>query len=581
MKRFWFKSLKPKFLFVCMMLVLIPCLVVGLVGYEISKSQLEKAGIEQMKSNVRLALAMIANLDKQVKAGHLKLEEAQEQFRQEIFGPKGADNKRPVNDRYVIGQNGYLYAVDLNAVSVMNPSNEGSDLKGVVTSDGVRIGEKLIELGKSGGGIYTYKWALPGSDIEERKISYVETDPHWNWIVGVGAYESEFNAGANKVLQLLLLTLGIALIIGGAVVWLFVNRTVQPLVVMSRQIAKVSKGDLRAEPLTYRSNDEIGRLARDFNTMTDNLRDIIRHVSVTSEQVAASSEELSASAQQSSKATEQITQSSQEVAAGAERQSNISKEADEAVGEISKGMEHVAESIQSVAEAASDANKETAIGNQVVRQTVEQMSVVQDRVGTTSRIIQTLGEKSNEIGEVVELIAGIANQTNLLALNAAIEAARAGEEGRGFAVVADEVRKLAAQSGEATDKIRMIIEDIQADARNAVAAIQEGTSAVDIGMRQVQQTGESFREITAMIEAVSAQAQEVSAIVEEVSASSQNMVAMIRSIAHITEQSAANAQNTAVASEEQLASMEEIATSAESLAGLAEELRNLIGKFQV
>lgn len=581
MKRLRLKSLKPKFLLVCMLLVLIPGLVVGLVGYETSKNRLQKAGIEQMKNNVRLALAMISSLDKQVNAGHLKLEEAQEQFRQEIFGPKGSDNKRPINDRFVVGQTGYLYAVDQNAVSVMNPSNEGADLKGVVTSDGVRMGEKLIELGTSGGGIYTYKWTLPNSDIEETKISYVEPDPHWNWIVGVGAYESEFNAGANEVFQLVVLTLAIALIIGAAVVWLAVNRAVQPLVVMSQQIAKVSNGDLRVEPLTYHKDDEIGRLARDFNTMTDNLRDIIRHVSVTSEQVAASSEELSASAQQSSKATEQITLSSQEVAAGAEKQSKISQEADEVVEEISKGMEHVAHSIQSVADAASDANKETAKGNQVVKQTVEQMNVVQDRVGTTSQIIQTLGEKSNEIGEVVDLISGIANQTNLLALNAAIEAARAGEEGRGFAVVADEVRKLAAQSGEATEKIRMIIEDIQADARNAVSAIQEGTSAVDIGMRQVRQTGESFREITSMIEAVSVQSQEVSAIVEQVSASSQNMVAMIRSIAHITEQSAANSQNTAAASEEQLASMEEIATSAESLAGLAEELRNLLGKFQV
>lgn len=574
-------SLRPKFLLICFLLLVIPSLVIGVVAYQIAKSQLDESGQEQLRTHVKLGISMIKLLDEQVQAGNLTLEEAQERFRQEIFGPKDADNARPVNQELVVGQTGYLYAVDKNGVSVMNPRNEGTDLYGVVTPDGIEMGKTIVELGTSGGGFYSYIWNNPLTGNDETKISYVELDQNWGWIIGSGAYLSEFNAGSSEVLRFLTITLIVAIIVGAIIVWLFINSIVKPIGVVAQQVEKVSNGDLTIEALSYKHNDEIGQLTRDFNTMTGNLRELIGHVSVSSEHVASLSEELTASAQETSKSVEQIALSSQEVATGAENQAKTANKTNEVVGEISKGMEHVADSIQAVTDAAYNANQVAAKGREVVIQTVEQMNVVQDRVGATAQVIHSLGDKSKEIDQVVSLITEIANQTNLLALNAAIEAARAGEHGRGFAVVADEVRKLAAQSGEATEKIRSIILDIQQDTQNAVIAIQEGTSAVDLGMKQVQETGDSFRSIAKMIEDVSAQSQEVSAIVQQVSSGSQNMVAMIESIAAISEQSAASSQNMAAASEEQLASMEEISSSAATLANMAEELQSLIGKFKV
>ena len=581
MKTFRMNALRPKFLLICLLLLAVPSLLLGFLAFNISKQQLDASGRAQLKHSVNLSIAMINSLDKEVKAGHLTLEQAQDMFREEILGPKGSDNKRPINPKYVVGQSGYLYAVDKNGVSVMNPANEGSDLNTVVTKDGVHMGKTLTELGAKGGGFFTYIWNNPLSGHDEAKISYVEMDENWGWIVGSGAYMSEFNQGANEVLRVLIITLAISLVIGAAAAWLFVSSIVKPISVMAGQVEKVSNGDLTMEPLVVKNKDEVGRLAQGFNTMTANLRELIRHVSNSSGQVATSSEELNASAQQTSKATEQIALSAQEVAVGAEQQVKTANDANEVVSEISKGMEQVAYSIQAVAEAAVSANQETMKGNEVIQQTVEQMSVVHDRVEATSHVIHSLGEKSSEIGEVVSLITEIANQTNLLALNAAIEAARAGEEGKGFAVVANEVRKLAGQSSAATEKIRAIIQDIQNETRDAVTAIQEGTQAVDEGMKRAQQTGNSFRTITKMIEEVSSQSQEVSAIVQEVSASSQNMVAMIEAVALISEQSAGNSQSTAAASEEQLASMEEITASATTLATMAEELQSLVAKFKV
>ncbi|MGZ7442033.1 methyl-accepting chemotaxis protein [Paenibacillus sp. TH7-28] len=581
MKTFRLNALRPKFLILCLLLLAVPSLLLGYLAFTISKQQLDVSGQAQLKSSVRLAIAMINNLDKEVKAGHLTLEQAEDMFREEILGPKGSDNKRPINPKYVVGQSGYLYAVDKNGISVMNPANEGADMNTVVTKDGVEMGKTILGLGKAGGGFYTYIWNNPITGKEETKIAYVEMDENWGWIVGSGAYASEFNQGANEVLQILIITLVISLVIGAVVAGLFVNSIVKPISIMAGQVEKVSNGDLTMEPLTFKNKDEVGRLAEGFNTMTGNLRELIRHVSGSSEQVATSSGELNESAQQTSKATEQIALSAQEVAVGAEQQVKTANDANEVVSEISKGMEQVAYSIQAVAEAAVSANEETIKGNEVVKQTVEQMGVVQERVEATANVIHSLGEKSSEIGEVVSLITEIANQTNLLALNAAIEAARAGEEGKGFAVVANEVRKLAGQSSAATEKIRAIIQDIQHETQGAVMAIQEGTYAVDEGLRQVQQTGNSFKTITKMIEEVSSQSQEVSAIVQEVSASSQNMVAMIEAVALISEQSAGNSQSTAAASEEQLASMEEISASATTLASMAGELQSLVAKFKV
>ncbi|WP_244873661.1 methyl-accepting chemotaxis protein [Brevibacillus reuszeri] len=581
MKLLRMNSLRPKFLLICLSLLVIPSLVIGLVTYQISKQQLDESGRDQLQHSVRLAIGMINLMDKEVKAGKLTLEEAQEMFRQEIFGPKNSDNNRTINQKYLVGQTGYLFAVNKNGVSVMNPKNEGADMYGVVTPDGVEMGKTVVGLGTSGGGYYTFIWNNPVSGQDETKIAYVEMDPNWGWIVGSGAYLTEFNEGANQVLIYLTLTLAISIIVGVIVVWLFINSVVKPIAVMAKQVEKVSNGDLKVADLTYSGNNEIGQLTRDFNVMSGNLRELIGHVSGSSEHVASISEELMVSAQQTSKAVEQIAIASQEVAVGAENQAKTSSKTSEVVSEISRGMGHVAYSIQTVTDAALSAKQEAAKGNEDVKQTIEQMNVVHDRVKATATVIHSLGDKSTEIDLVVSLISDIANQTNLLSLNAAIEAARAGEQGRGFAVVADEVRKLAAQSGEATEKIRGIIQDIQIDTKDAVIAIQEGTSAVDVGMKQVYQTGESFRSITKMIEDVSAQAQEVSAIVEEVSSSSQNMVEMIQSITSISQQSAANSQSMAAASEEQLASMEEITSSATALAHMAAELQNLIGKFKV
>lgn len=362
----------------------------------------------------------------------------------------------------------------------------------------------------------------------------------------------------------------------------YITRIIKkPILTIAASAKEISSGILTGDDIKVKNRDEIADLANSFNQMKMNLRHLIGQVSNNAKQVSATSHDLFESAEQTSKATEQISIAIQEVALGSEKQVHSAAEANQAAAEILRGMNQAALSIQSVADLTTTANEKATAGNKVVTQAMEQMNVMQRSVGHTAEVINALGEKSKEIGHIVQLITEISNQTNLLALNAAIEAARAGEHGRGFAVVADEVRKLAEQSGDAAGQIRQLIGEVQAEADKAVQSMDEGATVILEGIQMVHQSGEAFRDIVKAIEQVAAESQEVSAIIEQVNSSSQSMAEMMEGVAHIAEQSAGNTQNVAASAEEQNASMEEISASAESLSKMAQDLQEMISKFKV
>lgn len=389
--------------------------------------------------------------------------------------------------------------------------------------------------------------------------------------------ESSFKMGS--LINFILLVLTVAIGLGIAFI---IARTIsRPLAWVTKNLHQAASGDLTMDPIYVKNKDEIGVLAESFNAMGTSLANLIRQIRSSTELVAASTEQLLASSEQNSHATEQISSAIQEVAIGSEKQAQYSIQANHVVVEISNGMELVTKSIQNVVELSVSANQKATSGNILARETVSQINQIQQHVENTSEIVNDLGERSNEIGKIAEVISQLSSQTNLLALNAAIEAARAGEHGKGFAVVADEVRKLAEQSSHATDSIRLIIKQIQEEIRKVVTSMKQGNDSVRTGIQNVYETEKAFKEILDMISGISTQTEEVSSVVEEVHAGTEGMVQVIAEISTISIQALGNTQNVAASAEEQHASTDEISASIHSLRELAYGLQLEIDKFKV
>lgn len=355
----------------------------------------------------------------------------------------------------------------------------------------------------------------------------------------------------------------------------------RPIQKMNEAAMLIANGDLTGEKITLKNKDELGTLAESFNVMTGNLRNMIQSVSMTSQQVAASSEELLASAEQNTSASKQISETVEELAVGTSDQVSIVKRSSQAMSEMALGSEQIAELAQSVSVSAVDAANQSSEGNMIIKQAVEQMGSVRNSIASLSSLVTGLGERSTEIGNITEVINNIARQTNLLALNAAIEAARAGEHGKGFAVVAGEVRKLAEESSISAQRITDLVQLIQNDTGHAVEAVKVNSSETEAGIEMVTAAGQAFEQISDAVNKVAGEIQEVSAGSEEMSASTNEVVGYVDQISNIAEEAAGGAHNVSAATEEQLASMEEIASSASSLSQMAEELQEQINKFKV
>lgn len=354
----------------------------------------------------------------------------------------------------------------------------------------------------------------------------------------------------------------------------------RPILFLVEGARNIALGDLTQDDIKVRNRDEIGELAHVFNEMKQNLRQLIHQVHLNAERVAFTSDELSASAEDTNRATEQISYAMQEIAMGTEKQVFTVIQTAEASEEISKGMTKAADSIQSVANLTVVANNNAVLGNDVVKQTIEQMNQVQDSASESAQVVHRLSEKSKEIGKIIELITQVADQTNLLALNAAIEAARAGEQGKGFTVVADEVRKLANQSSNAAGQIRTLIEEMQNESQKAVKSINNSTLVVKEGLKMVSKTSDSFQEIVQSIKQVAVESQEVAVIVKQVNSNLQKVDKGVQEVRYIVEESTAKIQNAAASTEEQNSTMKEVFSSAEVLSEMAQELQKFISKFK-
>ena len=267
----------------------------------------------------------------------------------------------------------------------------------------------------------------------------------------------------NVLIGIILLYLVIVVIIGMVVS----NKIANPVEGLSEVTKKIAQGNLAAQ-ISVHGDDEIGALADSFRKMVAGLKEIVAKIQDATSQITSAGNEILAASQQQ--------------ASGAREQSSAVAETTSAAKELSATSEQVGDSIKRVSQAAAHA--------------LAGMAKIKESISKTSTMITSLGEKSQQIGKITELIDDVADQTNLLAVNASIEAARAGEQGRGFTVVADEIRKLADSTAKSTKDITSLIELIQHEMSNSIMSMETSVTSIDEEAKLASQTADSAKEIT-------------------------------------------------------------------------------------
>ena len=413
----------------------------------------------------------------------------------------------------------------------------------------------------------------------QSKEVYFSVEKDIQAIFQANKVEHNKNVQFNKLLIFVLLGIFIVVSFG---IFLYMRKSItMPVVRLSEQVNKVASGDLTFKSDIVKSKDEISILMFAFSEMVRDLREIVSEVKESSIDVASSAGELMVNSEQTTKATEHISSSMEQLAVGTEEEVRQIKTTSSILGEISQGLHNILLNTKHMSDSANETWEKSKAGHSALEVVIEQMNSIQKNVSELAEFVKGLGSRSQEIGNIIEVITSIADQTNLLAINAAIEAARAGENGKGFAVVADEVKKLAEQTASSAQQISDLVLFIQTETEEAVSSMEIVTSEVVQGIEVVNGTGESFDQIQSSVYGVSAECQQISAAVQELTSGTEQVVQSIDTVSNIVEESSMSTQSVLATTEEQLAAMEEISSSATNLADRAVELDKVITIFKV
>jgi methyl-accepting chemotaxis protein len=359
---------------------------------------------------------------------------------------------------------------------------------------------------------------------------------------------SEFTLGVTIIGTL------IAIVFGGAIAFFVTRGVVGPINNANHMLKEIAEGDgdLRAR-LPVNSSDEVGMLAENFNQFIGNIQSLIAQIIEAAAKLQSSSENM-----------KKITAQTQ---LGVNDQRKETEQVASAIEEMSATVQDVAKNAEKASNSASSADKEAALGNQIVSEAIAAINSLAQEVESSSGVIEGVKANSQNIGSVLDVIKGIAEQTNLLALNAAIEAARAGEQGRGFAVVADEVRSLAQRTQESTAEIETLIEALQTSADTAVNVMGQSRDLAQLTVGKAQSAGESLSAITSAVATISSMNIQIASAALQQGTVAEELARNINTISHISEQTSDSAN--------------EAANSNADLSKLGLELQALMSRFKV
>jgi len=494
----------------------------------------------------------------------------------------GADFLSTVTDDMGYGSVGYAYLINGSGKTIAHPDRERvleqfNPIEAAAVEEEYRpLAQQFEKILEEQRGVSTYIFG--GRNIYCAYAPIENTD----WILTITADEGEILYSLPILQKNIILPTLILLVLGIVIAYIIGSSTTKPIISIAKFAEKIADLNVKEDvpkKLLHRK-DEIGSLAKTFQFVNDNLREFIIKILGTSQQVASSSEELTAISNQSATSADEVARTIEEIAKSANEQAKDTENGVLKTDELNKIIEEDLKDMEEI---------NTVMERLIILKDdgVENIKSLIDKTKQSDEAIKTIytstvetNESAEKISEASKLIENIAEQTNLLALNAAIEAARAGDAGRGFAVVAEEIRKLAEQSTNSVHEINAMLQRLQEKSQNAVDIMQGILTIIKEQVESVQVTESKFHSISGEVEDVKTIVNRSMASAKKMDKQKTELSDIMQSLAAIAEENAASSEEAAASVEEQTASMEEIHNASITLARLAEELQEGITKFK-
>lgn len=463
---------------------------------------------------------------------------------------------RDLFSKLVSGKTGYVFIIrptDEKSIGefILHPKFQGKAIAESEFADGVKTSLRDMLVKKKG----FFRYQMPDANGAPRqRLVHVVTSAGWNWTLVSGTWTDEYFEESRALRNtVVMVSVGGALLLA-LLIFLMIAGRLKGLSSMVGEVSKLGEGDLRVSVAAADANsrNEVERLGYVFNEMAGRMRGLVGEISATAERVNVAAQDMKEVANSAMQSAEQQSQSASGIAASVE--------------EMSVSITHVADGARETQRVSEEAESASAEGRQAVDGTVVELERVSQEILQSAQLIQSLGERSKQVSNVVNVIREIADQTNLLALNAAIEAARAGEAGRGFAVVADEVRKLAERTAHSTQEISSTILAIQSETDSAVEHMQLVTTQMSGGVEKAREAGEVLARIDECSQRAAQNVQNIAESTREQSSASQEIARLVERIAQMAESNSA----TASSNREQ----------AENLGRMSTELQTTLSRFR-